>query len=75
MDKNAKIYVAWHRGMAGSANYSGLLSAGYSYLLSCTHSELNLTDTSQTIRLMPVFSVERLLKHVKASGDGRRSFL
>lgn len=43
MDKNAKIYVAGHRGMAGSAILRGLISRGYTSLFTRTHQELDLT--------------------------------
>ena len=42
MDKNAKIYVAGHRGMVGSAIVRGLESAGYTNIITRSHSELNL---------------------------------
>lgn len=44
MDKNAKIYVAGHRGLVGSAIWNNLLSRGYTNLVGRTHSELDLTD-------------------------------
>jgi len=44
MDLNARIYVAGHRGLAGSALMRRLASAGYRNLASHTHAELDLTD-------------------------------
>ena len=44
MEKNAKIYVAGHRGMVGSAIYRKLQKEGYTNLLTKTSSELNLRD-------------------------------
>lgn len=44
MDKNAKIYVAGHRGLVGSALVRNLQAKGYSNLLLRTHAELDLTD-------------------------------
>lgn len=44
MDKNAKIYVAGHRGMVGSAILRGLKAEGYENLITRTHSELALDD-------------------------------
>lgn len=44
LEKNAKIYIAGHRGMVGSAICNRLLAAGYSNLLTRTHAELDLTD-------------------------------
>lgn len=44
MDKNAKIYVAGHRGMVGSAIIRELHRQGYDNILTRTHSELDLID-------------------------------
>lgn len=44
MDKNAKIYVAGHRGLVGSAIVKALLAQGYTNLLTRTHAELDLTS-------------------------------
>ena len=43
MDKNAKIYVAGHRGMVGSAIVRELERQGYHNLILRTHAELDLT--------------------------------
>ena len=42
MEKNAKIYVAGHRGMVGSAIFRALEKQGYNNIVTRTHSELNL---------------------------------
>lgn len=44
MEKNAKIYVAGHRGMVGSAIVRALRAQGYDNIITRTHSELDLTD-------------------------------
>jgi GDP-L-fucose synthase len=44
MELNARIYVAGHRGLAGSALMRRLASAGYRNLIGRTHAELELTD-------------------------------
>ena len=44
MEKSAKIYVAGHRGLAGSALVRRLRTAGYENLVLRTHAELELTD-------------------------------
>ena len=44
MESNAKIYVAGHRGLVGSAILKRLQQGGYSNLVTRTHSELDLTD-------------------------------
>ncbi len=42
MDKNAKIYVAGHRGMVGSAIVRALEARGFGNIITRSHSELNL---------------------------------
>ncbi len=44
MEKNAKIYVAGHRGLVGSAIVKDLNNRGYHNIISRTHSELDLTN-------------------------------
>jgi GDP-L-fucose synthase len=44
MDLSARIYVAGHGGLAGSAILRRLQAAGYRNLLTRTHAELELTD-------------------------------
>jgi GDP-L-fucose synthase len=44
MEKNARIFIAGHRGLVGSAIHRGLLSRGYSNLLTRTRAELDLLD-------------------------------
>ena len=46
MEKDAKFYVAGHRGLVGSAIVRKLESEGFSNLVTRTHSELDLTDAS-----------------------------
>lgn len=48
MDKRAKIYVAGHRGLVGSAIVRKLRAEGYDNLLLRTHAELDLTDQHAT---------------------------
>ena len=48
MDTDAKIYVAGHRGLVGSAIVRNLQAAGYTQLLTRTHAELDLTDERAT---------------------------
>jgi len=47
MEKNARIYIAGHRGMVGSAIVRKLQAEGYSNLIYRTSKELDLTDQSQ----------------------------
>lgn len=44
IDKNAKIYVAGHRGLVGSAIWNNLMQRGYSNLVGRSHKELDLLD-------------------------------
>ncbi|MFT5596322.1 MAG: GDP-L-fucose synthase [Flammeovirgaceae bacterium] len=44
MNKEAKIYVAGHRGMVGSAIFRALRESGYTNLIGKTSSELDLRD-------------------------------
>lgn len=44
MDRNAKIYVAGHRGLVGSAIWNNLLNRGYKNLVGRSHKELDLMD-------------------------------
>jgi GDP-L-fucose synthase len=43
MEKDAKIYIAGHRGMVGSAIYRKLQKEGYNNIITRTSSELDLT--------------------------------
>lgn len=44
MDRNARIYVAGHRGLVGSALTRNLRARGHANLLTRTHDELDLTS-------------------------------
>lgn len=56
MDANTRIYVAGHRGLAGSAIVRRLQDAGYHNLVLRTHRELDLENQLQTQQF---FIVER----------------
>jgi GDP-L-fucose synthase len=43
-DRTARIYVAGHRGMVGSAILRRLQALGYHHLVTASHAELDLTD-------------------------------
>ena len=47
MKKEAKIYIAGHRGLVGSAILNNLKKRGYHNFVLKTHNELDLTDTKQ----------------------------
>ncbi|GAB24360.1 GDP-L-fucose synthase [Gordonia polyisoprenivorans NBRC 16320 = JCM 10675] len=44
LDRNAKTYIAGHRGLVGSAIWRQFEKAGFSDLIGATHDELELTD-------------------------------
>jgi GDP-L-fucose synthase len=48
MEQHAKIYVAGHRGLVGSALVKSLQAKGYINLVLRTHAELDLTDQNAT---------------------------
>ena len=47
MNKDAKIFVAGHRGMVGSAIFRELQRKGYTNIITRTHSELDLTRQAE----------------------------
>lgn len=44
MEKSAKIYVAGHHGLVGSAIWKNLQEKGYTHLIGRSHKELDLLD-------------------------------
>ena len=56
MDKGAKIYVAGHRGMVGSAIVRELRRQGYNNIITRTHRELDLTRQQE---VEDFFSLEK----------------
>lgn len=50
MDKDARIYLAGHRGLVGSAIERALRAAGYQHLTLRTHAELDLLDAAAVAR-------------------------
>lgn len=48
MDKNAKIFIAGHRGLVGSALVKNLRQRGYTNLILRSHAELDLLDQAAT---------------------------
>ena len=49
LSKDAKIFVAGHRGLVGSAIWNNLKSRGYNNLVGRTHRELDLTNQQAVI--------------------------
>lgn len=58
MNKDAKIYVAGHRGLVGSAIVRCLQSNGYSNLITRSSNELDLTDQQSTVSFFAVHKPE-----------------
>ena len=56
MNKNAKIYLAGHRGLVGSAIYENLKSKGYTNIVTHTHKELDLANQADVAQF---FSAEK----------------
>ncbi len=81
MNKDAKIYVAGHRGLVGSAIKRALETAGYANLVVRTRAELDLTDTSavadlfKTERPEYVFLAAAKVGGIVANNTYRASFL
>ena len=81
MEKNAKIYVAGHRGMVGSAIYRKLVKEGYSNLLTRTSSELDLrnqqavTDFFEAEKPEYVFLAAAKVGGIVANNTYRADFL
>lgn len=69
MEQDSKIYIAGHRGLAGSALVRQLQVRGYHNLITRTHTELDLTDQAA---VRDFFSAERpeyvLLAAAKVGG-------
>lgn len=74
MDKQAKIYVAGHRGLVGSAMVRELTAQGYTNILTRTHAELNL-ENQQAVA--DFFAAEKpeyvILSAAKVGGIGANS--
>ena len=50
MDKNVKIYIAGHRGLAGSAIARELQYQGYTNIVVRTHAEMDIEDAPATLQ-------------------------
>src|SRR2546421_7863808 len=50
LPRNARVYVAGHQGLVGSAIWRALESAGFEHLIGRARSELDLTDASAVAR-------------------------
>lgn len=52
MEKSAKIYVAGHRGMVGSAIIRKLQASGYNHIIFRTSAELDLKDFDKVVKFL-----------------------
>ena len=81
MFKQAKIYIAGHRGMVGSAIVRRLSLAGYQNLLLRTHAELDLTNQAQVAEFLThekpdyVFLAAAKVGGIHANNTFRAEFL
>ena len=81
MDKAAKIYIAGHRGMVGSAIERRLLSAGYTNLLKRTHAELDLTRQAPVTEFLArerpdyIFVAAAIVGGIQANNTRRAEFI
>ena len=81
IDRAAKIYVAGHRGMAGSALVRRLEQAGYSNILVRTRAELDLLDQSATQAFLAqekpdfIFIAAAIVGGIQANNTLRADFI
>ena len=81
MDKGAKIYVAGHRGMVGSAIARRLGSAGYTNMLTRTHAELDLTHQESVTQFLArerpdyIFIAAARVGGIHANNTARAEFI
>lgn len=81
MEANAKIYVAGHRGLVGSAIVRRLQTAGHTHLITRSHAELDLlnqaavADFFQTERPDYVFMAAAKVGGIQANNTYRADFL
>ncbi len=81
MDRAAKIYVAGHRGMVGSALVRRLERAGYANILTRTHAELDLLNQAQTQAFLAeqkpdfIFIAAAIVGGIHANNTRRADFI
>lgn len=81
MTKDSKIYVAGHRGLVGSALVENLRDRGYSNIITRTHSELDLTQTSDVAKFFEsekpefVFLAAAKVGGIVANNEYRADFI
>lgn len=81
MDQRARIYVAGHRGMVGSAIVRSLRTKGYRNILTRARSELNLLNQAAVLAFMQreepdyIFIAAAKVGGIQANNDFRADFL
>jgi GDP-L-fucose synthase len=81
MDRNARIHVAGHRGMVGSAIVRRLSSAGYGNLLLRSRAELDLANQADTFAFLAderpdyIFLAAARVGGIHANNTARAEFL
>jgi GDP-L-fucose synthase len=81
MNKSAKIFVAGHCGMVGSAIVRRLAGAGYTNVLTRTHAELDLTNQAAVSAFMAtekpdfIFMAAAKVGGIQANNNYRAEFL
>jgi len=81
LEKSARIYVAGHRGLAGSALVRRLRAEGFDNLLLCSHAELDLCNQAQTDEFFAaekpdcVFLAAALVGGIQANNTRRAEFI
>jgi len=81
MNKDAKIYIAGHRGMVGSAIVRRLRSAGYANLITRTRAELDLTQQAPVVKFFEeerpdyVFMAAAKVGGIQANNTLRAEFI
>ena len=79
--KNARIYIAGHRGLVGSAIWRALEQDGFTHLIGRTRAELDLLDTAAVRRFYEaerpeyVFIAAARVGGIKANNDNPANFL
>ena len=81
MDTHARIYVAGHRGMVGSAIVRNLAGRGYSNVVTRTRRELDLLDQAAVRAFMQaerpdyLFMAAALVGGIQANNTRRADFI
>ena len=68
MKHTDKVYIAGHRGLAGSAIWRLFEKAGYTNLVGFTSAELDLTDRSATLKALKSLAPDVVIDAAAALG-------